>query len=174
MRSVLCVLCAGLAALALGCSNMPCPELEANKDLVSRFIELLNAADWDGLAEVAAEDFVRHSDATPGPPITSLEAFIELQEVFLASMPDQAVTMKRTIAEGDCVAVLATYSGTQTGPVGDFPPTGNFAEVQFLTLFRIEEGMIAELWVEWDNLAMLEQLGLFPPPEVDVDQGDEI
>ncbi|NIT61864.1 MAG: ester cyclase, partial [Aliifodinibius sp.] len=28
-----------------------------------------------------------------------------------------------------------------------------------------EEGKIAELWVEWDNLAMLQQLGHYPPPE---------
>jgi len=174
MRPVLSVLWVAVVALALGCSNIPCPELEANKDLVTRFGELLNAADWDGLSEIAAEDFVRHSDATSGPPITSLAAFIELQETYLASMPDQKVTMKQMVAEGDYVALLATYSGTQTGPVGQLPPTGNFTEVQFLALFRIEEGMIAELWVEWDNLAMLDQLGLFPPPEVEVDQGEEI
>lgn len=28
---------------------------------------------------------------------------------------------------------------------------------------------LAELWVEWDNLAMLTQLGLFPPPVSDDD-----
>jgi hypothetical protein len=32
-------------------------------------------------------------------------------------------------------------------------------------MFRIEAGNIAELWVTWDNLAGLVQLGLFPPPE---------
>jgi hypothetical protein len=25
------------------------------------------------------------------------------------------------------------------------------------------EMLVAELWVEWDNLSMLTQLGLFPP-----------
>ena len=29
---------------------------------------------------------------------------------------------------------------------------------------RRSEGKIAELWVEWDNLAFLKQLGHFPPP----------
>ncbi len=28
-----------------------------------------------------------------------------------------------------------------------------------------EAGKIAELWVTWDNLAGLAQLGLIPPPE---------
>ena len=170
MRAALSVLCIVSLAIVLGCSNAPRPEIEANKQLVNRFGELSNAADWEGLSEVVAEDFVRHSDATPGPPITSREAFIELQKSFLASMPDQKVTMEKMVAEGDSVAVLATYSGTQSGAMGELPPTGEYAEVQFLALFRIEDGMIAELWVEWDNLAILQQLGLFPPPTEEVSE----
>jgi predicted ester cyclase len=50
-----------------------------------------------------------------------------------------------------------------TGPMGEFPPTGKSVESKFISIFRIEEGRIAELWVEWDNLAMFTQLGLFPP-----------
>lgn len=173
MRTALSVLCIVPLAVAFGCSNLPCPELEANKDLVNRFGELSNAADWEGLSEVVAADFVRHSDATPGPPITSREAFIDLQKSFLASMPDQRVTLQQMVAEGDYVAVLATYSGTQTGAMGEFPPTGEYAEMRFLALFRIEDGMIAELWVEWDNLAMLQQLGLFPPPGAEAEEAEE-
>ena len=47
--------------------------------------------------------------------------------------------------------------------MGNFPPTGKSMESKFLSISRIEEGWIAELWVEWDNLAILTQLGLFPP-----------
>jgi predicted ester cyclase len=67
------------------------------------------------------------------------------------------------IGEGDMVAVYATYTGTMTGPLGDLPPTGKSMESKFITIFRIEEDRIAELWVEWDNVAMLTQLGHFPP-----------
>ena len=31
-------------------------------------------------------------------------------------------------------------------------------------LFRIADGRIAELWVTWDNMSALGQLGHFPPP----------
>jgi predicted ester cyclase len=37
-------------------------------------------------------------------------------------------------------------------------------ESKFLSIFRLEEGKIAELWVEWDNVAILKQLGYFPTP----------
>ncbi|MCH8960675.1 MAG: hypothetical protein IH820_04960 [Bacteroidetes bacterium] len=36
--------------------------------------------------------------------------------------------------------------------------------MRFLGILRIEEGKIAEMWVEWDNLNILTQLGHFPLP----------
>jgi steroid delta-isomerase-like uncharacterized protein len=153
-----------LAALAVACGPCETERLEANKELIKRFTEVVNAADWDGLDDILTEDFKRHSAATAGPPVTSLEEFKALQQVFYTAMPDQHIELGMLIAEDDMVAASAIYSGTLTGPMGDFPITGKRSESPFLTIFRIEEGRIAELWVEWDNVAMLTQLGLFPPP----------
>ena len=61
------------------------------------------------------------------------------------------------------VAGLLTYVGTQEGAMGPFPATGKKAEVDYLSIIRLEGGKIAEMWVEWDNLAILSQLGHFPP-----------
>lgn len=155
----------GFLLLAVGCTPAPNVQLEANKELVEQFTDAANAADWDALATIVSDDFTRHSAATAGAPVTSREEFIQLQESFLVSFPDQRVTLQDLVAEGDRVAVRATYSGTQTGPMGDLPATGKAVEGPFLAIFRIESGKIAELWVEWDNLAMLKQLGLFPPPQ---------
>ena len=69
------------------------------------------------------------------------------------------------IAEADYVAGYATYTGTQDGPMGAFPASGKKVEIKFTSIFRFKEGKIAELWVEWDNIAFLTQLGYFPPPE---------
>lgn len=164
MQPKLFVPATALLLVTLGCAPSQTAQLEANKDLVRRFTEATNAADWDALSEIVTEDFTRHSAATAGPEVTSRDEFIELQKSFLVSLPDQHVTTRQLIAEGDRVAGLATYSGTQTGPIGDMPATGNAVEIPFLGMFRIEDGRIAELWVEWDNVAMLTQLGLFPPP----------
>jgi steroid delta-isomerase-like uncharacterized protein len=155
---------AALVLMLAGCAPSQTAHLEANKDLVRRFTEAGNAADWDALGQTVAEDFTRHSAATAGPPVTSRDEFVQLQESFLVSFPDQHVAIEQLIAEGDRVALLATYTGTQSGPMGEFPATGKRVEAPFLAMFRIEDGRIAELWVEWDNVAMLTQLGLFPPP----------
>jgi predicted ester cyclase len=96
--------------------------------------------------------------------INSLEEFKDLQKGFVVGFPDQRVTVEMIIAEGDHVATYGAYKATHTGPMGDIPATGKTVDVKMLTIFRIEGGRIAELWVEWDNMAMLSQLGLFPPP----------
>ncbi len=153
-----------LATMTAACAPSPTAQLESNKDLVVRFTDALNATDWEALDEIVTDDFTRHSQATEGPPATSREEFIQLQKSFLVPFPDQRVTIEKLIAEGDWVAGLATYSGTHTGPMGEIPATGKSVESTFLALFRIEAGRIAELWVEWDNVAILKQLGLFPPP----------
>ena len=99
----------------------------------------------------------------------SREGFKKLQQSFLVSMPDQEITLEMVVAEGDKVAAYATYSGTMTGPMGEFPATGRSLTSKFLAIFRIEEGRIAELWIEMDNLAMLTQLGLSPAPALGIE-----
>ena len=153
----------------VGCSSTDSTNLEANKELVRRFTAASNAADWDALVGIVADDFNRHSAASPGPPVTSRDEFVQLQESFLVSFPDQRVTVQRLVAQDDFVAALATYSGTHTGPMGQIPATGKAVSVPFLAMFRIEAGEIVELWAEWDNMIMLTQLGLAPVPAPSAD-----
>jgi steroid delta-isomerase-like uncharacterized protein len=152
-----------LATLVAACDPSPAEQLEANKDLVLRLTLAINASDWNALDGLLTEDFRRHSQATPDVQVNSREEFKQLQESFLVSIPDQHIAIEMLIAEGDKVAVYATYSGSQTGPMGELPATGKSVESKILGIFRIVDGRIAELWVEWDNLAMLTQFGLFPP-----------
>ena len=158
------VMIALLTMILLGCENTA-QKLEANKNLIQRFGEAVNTADWDTLSDLLTADFSRHCQATPDTDVKSGEEFIQLQKSFLASMPDQKVTIDMLIAEGNKVAVYATYSGTLTGPMGKFQPTGKSAESRFLAIFRIENDRIAEMWVEYDNMSMLTQLGLLPLPK---------
>ena len=47
--------------------------------------------------------------------------------------------------------------------MGPFPATGKKVDLKYLGILRFEDGKIAEMWVEWDNMAILTQLGHFPP-----------
>ncbi len=136
----------------------------ANADVVRRMIDAVNRRDLDALDAVVAPDVVRRSAATAGVTVRSLDDFKAFLESDFATVPDSVIDVRHLIAQDDLVAVHAIYSGTQQGPMGPFPPTGKRVEGPFLSFLRIADGKIAEMWVEWDNLSMLTQLGHLPPP----------
>ena len=140
---------------------------EANKMIVRAFAEAGNRNDLEAFDTLLAPDFVRHCEATPEIAVTSCEEFKQFYRDTANTFPDQRMTLDTLIAEGDRVAFWGTFSGTQEGPMGPFPPTGRRLESDVAGMFRIEAGKIAELWVTWDNLSGFVQLGLFPPPEAE-------
>ncbi len=76
--------------------------------------------------------------------------------------PDAQISLKMIIGEGNMIVGYFTFSATQEGAMGPFPATGKRAELNYLSIMRLEDGKIAEMWVEWDNLSILSQLGHFP------------
>jgi steroid delta-isomerase-like uncharacterized protein len=144
----------------IGCANRE----NANKEIVRRMIEAVNARDFDALDQVVAANVHRHSAATPGVVVENLEQFKAFLRQDTAAVPDSRQEFQFMVAEGDRVAVYATYSGTQRGQFGPYPPSNRHFEIPFMGMLRLEAGKIVEMWVEWDNLNALAQLGYWPPP----------
>jgi predicted ester cyclase len=71
------------------------------------------------------------------------------------------------IADSNMVAYVTTTTGIQTGSMGDLPASGKEFMLKNIVIQRIENGKIAETWISWDNVAMLTQLGFYPPTETD-------
>lgn len=134
-----------------------------NIQAVKAMIETINQRNLQALDELVAADVVRHSASTPGVSVTSLDEFRAFLEGDLATVPDSVQTIEIIFGSGDYVAIRAKYSGTQSGPMGPFPASGKRVEIPFMGILRFEQGKIAEIWVEWDNLNILSALGHYPP-----------
>lgn len=156
------ILLALLPVLLAGCAPAPPAQEETNKEVARTLIEAVNTRDYDLLDEIVAPDFVRHCQATPDARVRSLADMKEYLRKDAEVFPDSRVTAETIIAEGDMVAGYLTFSGTQQGPIGPFPATGKKMELVYLSMMRFEAGKIVEMWVEWDNLAILRQLGHWP------------
>ena len=75
---------------------------------------------------------------------------------------------------GGCASVgftrddLSRYGGAKAAdravycPLGDIPPTGKSATVQMTAMGHIRDGRIVEEWELFDQLGMLQQLGVIP------------
>jgi steroid delta-isomerase-like uncharacterized protein len=131
---------------------------EENKALARRSWESVDNP--DSLDEVYAPDVVWHMPDQEVRGIQEAEHFIAM---FKSAFPDMSATVEDVVAEGDEVVTRVTIGGTHQGEVEEFgPPTGRRVEVQGITIHRIEGGKIAEEWNSYDNLSLLQQLGLAP------------
>ena len=168
-RSNILMLVCSIVLLGLMGSCISSLETQAkkNKEIVMKSFEVVANGDYEGMDMYIAENYVRHCQATPELVIESLDAFKEFIRNDRKSIPDQKLNIKMLVAEDDLVAFWGTYTGTHTGQMGPFPPTGKSANLDFSGLHRLENGKVVETWVTWDNVTILGQLGLFPPKEVE-------
>ncbi|HEX2107734.1 MAG TPA: ester cyclase [Rubrobacteraceae bacterium] len=131
---------------------------EENKDLARRSWELLE--NLDILDEVYATDLVWHE---PDQDIQGLEEARQFVSMYKTAFPDLSAAVEDVIAEGDKVVTRYTVRGTHQGEIEEFgPPTGRQVEVKGITIHRVEDGKIVEEWERYDNLSLLQQLGLAP------------
>jgi len=159
MKRVLIICIPILALLFIGCDQTNQEKLEANKDLMRQLGAINDVAEWDRLDTLLSDNFSRHSMATIGSPeISSKDEFKRHEQEIRKLYPDRHVTYDKVIAEGDFVSARATFTGTNK-------ELGKPIELKYLVMMRMEDGKIAEIWVEWDNLAVQKQLGLWPPPQ---------
>jgi len=135
-----------------------------NVRIAESMVEAINNRDLGRLDELVSQNVVRHSAATAGVVVTSLAEFKAFLESDFASVPDSVMKIDVIFGNAEYVAMRAMYSGTQSGQMGPFPPTGKRFELPFIGILRIDDGKIAAMWVEWDNVFALSQLGHLAAP----------
>ncbi len=75
-----------------------------------------------------------------------------------AAFPNYELRTEDLIAEGNLVALRATFHGTQMGTFFGVAPTGRTVSVSLLILYRVEGKKIVESWMEMNSSALLDQL----------------
>ena len=131
---------------------------EENKTLARRSWELLENLDL--IEELYAADLVWHE---PDQEIQGLEQAKQFVTGYKTAFPDLHATVEDVIAEGDKVVTRVTVRGTHQGEIEEFGvPTGKQVEIKDITIHRIENGKIVEEWERYDNLSVMQQLGLAP------------
>ena len=121
--------------------------------------EIWNRGNFDNLEEMFADNFVEHF-LPFGTQTVGLEKFRKNTVAHRAAFPDWTEAVNMVIAEGDYVALQFTSTGTNTGRFLDNPPTGKKVHINEMTIFRIVEGKIVELWLLPDIFSLNQQLGL--------------
>lgn len=134
--------------------------LAENKALVRRYTEeVFENGNYEMIDEVIAEDLAYHNSALP-TAVSSPAEFREAVQMLHAAFPDLETPIEDVIAEGDLVITRTTERGTHQGEFAGIEPTDRSFEVQAINMYRIDDGQFAEIWVQFDSMGMMEQLGL--------------
>ena len=134
---------------------------EQNKTLVRRFIEESGNKDQTAYREMMAPDFVAHLATGP----QDRETFLLHSSAFTLAFSDIQIDIKNQTADGDMVMTQTTWRGTHTGEFRGLPATGKPIAISAFLTERVRDGKVVEHWSLFDQMSMMQQLGVIPPPQ---------
>ena len=135
--------------------------MRPGKDVVAELVRAIDANDEPGVRALLAGELVSHGALgdVHGP-----DGFVGIMLGNVhAAFPDASVEAKEVIEEGEMVSFRLDGSGTHSGPFLGVEPTGKRVRIRGIHHVRVRDGLVVEHWQGPDVLAMLLDMGLFPP-----------
>jgi len=114
-------------------------------------------------AKQLVEDYLEALSGKPKPD-ELLDRYLNdagLKEHILvaeAAFPLYELIPHQIVAEGDLVAVRATFRGVHKGEFAGMPPTGKRVSSDLMIFYRVRDGLIIEHWLQMDMKDIVEQL----------------
>jgi steroid delta-isomerase-like uncharacterized protein len=143
--------------------------LDRNKDVIRRlYTALWNEKSEDACVSAVdtlfSPDLVVHRSGRP--VFAGLERMREFARLVPALYGDVRVVSEDVIAEGDRVVTRWRITGTHERELLGIPATGRPLSFTGITIHRVANDKITEMWAEEDWLGVLQQLGADPrlPP----------
>jgi steroid delta-isomerase-like uncharacterized protein len=122
--------------------------METTKTLSSRFTDLFNTGDREAAENLLAPQVTFHGGSAG--EFRTRDDLLDMISGYRATFPDANSTVDDQIAERD--RVVTRWTATGTGP------NGKHYELHGITIERIENGQIAEVWMNRDDVSMQQQL----------------
>jgi steroid delta-isomerase-like uncharacterized protein len=124
--------------------------------------QAFNQGNLAAIDELVAPDGISHH-LSWGIPANRM-GLKQLIAMLRTAFPDLQCTIEDEIIEGDKIAAHWTMRGTHKGLFLGNSPTNKPVLVQGLIYARIENNQLIENWTMIDQMGVLQQLGLVPPP----------
>ena len=133
----------------------------SNKEVVEALVSAIDENDETSLRTLLDEDLVSHGALGD---VHGADGFIGMMlRNVRGGFPDAHVEAVAIIEEGDMASFRLDGSGTHLGPFLGVEPTGKTIRIRGIHHVRLRGGRIIEHWQGPDILAMLLDMGLFPP-----------
>ena len=129
----------------------------SNETVVRRFFDTVwNQGEVAQVGDFMASDFVSHNGLQVA--ITTAEDYGKAVSLLRGAMPDLHTTLELVVSDGDYVCVCGRDHGTHVGELFGHPGTGREVDGTWIEIFRVDDGKLAEGWLEMDTAGFLDQL----------------
>ena len=133
---------------------------DQNKQFVQQlFAEVMNGHNLSAVGKYIAPGFKHYGvpGAKGGP-----DGFAETLQRFFDGFHDMQVHAEDAIAEGDTVMTRGYITGTHNGNFMGIPGSGKQIRIDYIDIWKIQDGKAIENWVQMDAMGMMQQLGAMP------------
>jgi steroid delta-isomerase-like uncharacterized protein len=135
-------------------------DVDTNKEIVRAFVAAWNERDFDRFEALMGAGAVLSVGGMQVP--CDAGGTRAIAEQWTTAFPDWRFELLGLVAEGDRVVAHMPYTGTFSHAINGIAPTGRFARVDEMVIFRIADGKIAQAWEVYDEAGMWRQLGVMP------------
>lgn len=144
------------APARLGAAQEALTEAEAQA-LSDRFVAAFNSGETGPFEGVLAADAPVHWFwPTPAKGPRHLATAVGIART---AFPDAAIAVDKLLVSENWVTALGTVSGTHTGAILGVPPTNRAFAIDLIVVARTVDGMVAEVWIQYDLVDLAVQLG---------------
>jgi steroid delta-isomerase-like uncharacterized protein len=138
---------------------------DQNIQLMRRwFQEVWNEGRIETVHELFHTDGVARGQRASEAEIRGPEEFVKFVREIRGAFPDMKVQVDDVFGAGDKVVLRWSGTMTHTGDALGLPPTGRTVRSRGITIARFADGKVVEGWDCWDQLGMLEQIGVYKQP----------
>src|SRR5215469_10530286 len=143
-------------------------QMADNKSLVNRwFEEVWNQGREETIDELLGTNVVAFGLGEGGAEVRGPAEFKHFFKNLRNAFPDLHITIEDTLAERDEVVVRIRIEGTHKGDGLGFPATGKKFRVSGICIVQFKDGKLVVGWNSWDQLGLLQQLGVIPASKED-------
>lgn len=143
------------------CDSMDRETTVEPSDLVRRWFEdLFTEGDLAVAGDILVEDVEYRGPPSLSPTDVSGSTDIrEFVEVYRTAFPDLRYTVEQMDTSDETLLVRWTAVGTHESDVFGMEPTGDSFAVEGISVFGREDGVITDVYAQWDTLKMVQELG---------------
>ena len=127
-----------------------------------KFFEACESGEgWDVCKAYCHPEATFSSQTTALADISTLDGYCQWMKDLFTPIPDGSYELKFFAADDsdESVTAVAVFHGTQTGPGGPVPPTGNKISADYVYHMVFDGNRIKHMTKIWNDAVSMQQLG---------------